>query len=232
MTAAFGGAESVLVINPNSSLAVTGMIDACCDRFRRDGSPAIECVTLPDGPPSIESQGDVEGVVLPLCRYVSSRPAAAAYVVACYSDPGIDALREIAPGRIFGIAHCALSMATAVADRFGIISMSRRSVARHRRHMRAMGLDARCAGDVAVDVTMEELVGDPAVVERLTRVGLTLRETHGADVIITACAGMSAHRARLEAAVGIPVLDPVAAGVGMAVATVLSRTPARWSSYA
>ena len=57
------------------------------------GGPAIDCITLAEGPPGIESQADVESVVQPIRRAVRGHDAAA-YVIACFSDPGPHLARE------------------------------------------------------------------------------------------------------------------------------------------
>ena len=38
--------ERILVVNPNSTEAVTRGMDEACERLRMSGGPAIECVTL------------------------------------------------------------------------------------------------------------------------------------------------------------------------------------------
>ena len=81
----------IVVINPNSSEAVTGAIDRAIAPLRMAGGPAIECVTLADGPPGIETQAHVEQVVQPIARLVRAREDAAAFVIACFSDPGLHA---------------------------------------------------------------------------------------------------------------------------------------------
>ena len=51
-------------------------------------------------------------------------------------------------------------------------------------------------------------------------VGRELRDRDGADVVIMGCAGMARHRAPLEAALGITVIDPTQAAVAMAIGAV------------
>ncbi len=80
--------DRILVINPNSTDAVTRGIDAAMEPLRMHGGPAIECVTLKDGPPGIENQGHVEQVVPLIGAMVRQRDAdCSAFVIACYSDP-------------------------------------------------------------------------------------------------------------------------------------------------
>ena len=64
--------ERIIVINPNSSETVTRAIDAAVEPLRRAGGPEIECLTLAEGPPGIETQRHVDEVVAPLCRLALS----------------------------------------------------------------------------------------------------------------------------------------------------------------
>ena len=52
-------------------------------------------MTLDEGPPGVESQTDADGVIAPLCRTIrDAEPEAAAFVIACFSDPGLFSARE------------------------------------------------------------------------------------------------------------------------------------------
>ena len=48
--------ERIVVINPNSSAAVTAAIERALAPLRMAGGPEIDCVTLTGGPPGIETQ--------------------------------------------------------------------------------------------------------------------------------------------------------------------------------
>jgi allantoin racemase len=52
-------------------------------------------------------------------------------------------------------------------------------------------------------------------------IGRTLKDEDGANVIVMGCAGMSRHRAALEEALGVPVIDPTRAAVTMALGAVM-----------
>ena len=87
--------DKILVINPNSSETVTRGIDLAMEPLRIAGGPGIDCVTLKEGPPGIETQQHVDGVIAPMLRLVREKEAEyAAFVVACYSDPGLHSVRE------------------------------------------------------------------------------------------------------------------------------------------
>ena len=89
------GNGPIIVINPNSNQAVTNGLNEELEPFRFRGGPAIECLTLAEGPFGIERQVDSDSVVLPLVRTVRGRPVAGAFIIACYSDPGIDSCRSV-----------------------------------------------------------------------------------------------------------------------------------------
>ena len=73
--------DVILVINPNSTEAVTRGIDEACGPLRMPGGPDIECVTLKEGPPGIETQQHVDGVVSPLLKKIKDSDASA-FVIA------------------------------------------------------------------------------------------------------------------------------------------------------
>ncbi len=213
--------ERILVINPNSTVAVTEDIDRALAPLRFQGGPGIECLTLAEGPPGIETQRHVESVVLPLCRLIESHDnRASAFVIACFSDPGLHLARETTRKPVFGIAESGLLSALARGDRLGIIAILEASVRRHRRYIRALGLEARFAGELALDLGVLELAEEKVAFARLSEVGTRLRDEVRAEILVLGCAGMARYRARLEDTLGVPVIDPTQAAVAMAIAAV------------
>ena len=212
---------TILVINPNSNQAVTDGLDAALACYRFPGGPPVECLTLAEGPFGIETQLHTEEVVLPLVRLVESRPDASAFVIACYSDPGLDACRSVASVPVFGIQECGILSAMARGDLFGVIAISGSSVARHRRTMRRMGVLDRLAGERALGMSVDDSARGAGTFDRLVEVGTALKDD-GANVVILGCAGMARHRAGLATALGIDVIDPTQAAVAMALGATLT----------
>jgi len=211
----------VVVINPNSNEVVTAGLDTALAPFRLGGGPEIECLTLAEGPFGIESQLDSDSVVMPLARLVQARPDAGAFVIACYSDPGLDACRSVVPQPVFGIQESGVLTAMARADRFGVLAIADASVARHRRTMARMQVLDRLAGEIPLDISVDESARGTGTFARLVEVGGALKG-QGAGALILGCAGMATHRAGLEAELGIPVIDPTQAAVAMALGTLLA----------
>jgi Asp/Glu/hydantoin racemase len=209
----------ILVINPNSNPAVTRGISEALDALRFANGPEIECRTLEDGPFGIETQEHIDQVALALRRIIVT-DRADAYVIACYSDPGLAACREAASRPVFGINEAAVTTALARGDRFGVIAIAQRSIRRHIRYLRQMGLLDRLAAERSLDMSVAETASGAETRERMIAVGRELKDRDGADVVILGCAGMARHRRAVQDALGIPVVDPTQAAVTMAIGAV------------
>jgi allantoin racemase len=212
--------DKILVINPNSTEAVTRGIDEACAPLRMPGGPAIECATLKEGPPGIETQQHVDGVVSPLLKLIREEKSYSAYVIACYSDPGLHTAREATKKPVLGISECGILTALTLGQKFGVIAILQKSIPRHLRYMGALGVMDRLAGELPVGLPVAELSDEKKTFGRMMDVGKRLRDEHGADVIVMGCAGMARYRKPLQEAVGIPVVEPTQAAVSMAIGRV------------
>jgi allantoin racemase len=213
----------IVVLNPNSSQSVTDALSASLEPLRYSGGPPIVCATLSEGPPAIETDAHVAAVVEPVCAYVRAHESdAGAFVIACFSDPGLQQARSASSRAIFGMAECGLLTALARGRRFGVISILETSLARHLRYVRALGIESRMAGDLALGLGVLELEDHAVALDRMGAVGARLRDEHGADVIVMGCAGMAALRKQLQDNLGVPVIEPVQAAVSMALGSVAS----------
>jgi len=210
----------IRVVNPNSNETVTRGLDMALAPLRFADGPEIVCSTLAEGPFGIETQADVESVVMPLRRLVESDNSSDAFVIACYSDPGLHVCREGTSRPVFGIAECGVLTALARAGRFGVIAIGQRSIARHRRYLRQMALLDRLAGERPLEMSVAETASGDKTLQRMVEIGNRLKDEDGAEAVVMGCAGMARHRRPLEDALGIPVIDPTQAAVAMALGTV------------
>lgn len=213
--------QVIYVINPNSSEAVTAGIDAAMAPLRGSDAPVIRCVTLADGPGGVQSQLDVDRAALSVFRFAQTHRAdAAAFVTACFSDPGLYLLREMGACPSFGISESAALTALTMGYSFGVIAMSPGAIARHWRTWGAMGITQRVAGEVPIDRTMAELSDQNATQKAMIAAGKRLRDENGAQVLVMGCAGMASFRHALQDATGLPVVEPTQAAVSMALGRV------------
>ena len=178
----------------------------------------------------LPAQAHVDGITAKLIEYFGQNPAASAadvVIVACFSDPGVHALREVLKQPVLGIAECSYLTAAALAERIGVIAILGRSIPRHRRQQRLLGLEHRIAGELPLELGVAELANEDSAWARISTVGRRLRDEHGAQTVILGCAGMARYRDRLEDLLGIPAIDPTQSAVGMAMGLLLARQTPR-----
>jgi len=84
-----------------------------------------------------------------------------------------------------------------------------------------MSLMDRFAGERPLDMSVAETASGDGTLARMIEIGRELKNEDGANTIVMGCAGMSRHRAALEDALGVPVIDPTLAAVTMALGTVM-----------
>ncbi|MXQ06295.1 Asp/Glu racemase [Alphaproteobacteria bacterium GH1-50] len=206
---------TLYVINPNSTQAVTDGIDRAIRLLRSWGYP-IECLTLAEGPPGIESDAHVAGVVAPLTARMAGLTDATGFVIACFSDPGVSDLRKTHARPVIGIREAAVTDALTLGERFGVIAIGEPSVRRHLAAFDAMGVSSRLAGDRPLGLSVTDLADAARTLDRMIEVGRALCDEDGADVLIMGCAGMAQYRARIEEETGLPVVEPCQSAVAKA----------------
>ncbi|MDX8349103.1 aspartate/glutamate racemase family protein [Cognatiyoonia sp. IB215446] len=206
---------TLIVINPNSSETVTAGIDQAVDPLRRFGTP-IRCLTLAEGPPGIESQLQADLTIDPMLRLAAAQTDASGYVIACFGDPGLHALRDQTALPVLGIQESAVMTALTLGQRFGVIAILPQSIPRHLRAFGAMGVLDRLAGDRVLGLGVGDLADPARSRAAMIATAKTLRDQDGADVLIMGCAGMGQYRGVLEEETGLPVVEPTQAAVSMA----------------
>lgn len=212
--------ERILVINPNSDAACTAGIARAIAPLTGPALPVFDTVTLAEGPPAIRTWEDWFAVATPLAALVR-REAAAAYVIACVSDPAIDLIRSVTPRPVFGPFRSAVASALVRAERFGVIAFVEASKARQRKVLQAMGVEARLAASEALNLPMSALTDPQAPRKRLAEAAQTL-VAQGAEAVVLGCAGMAGHRAFVEEACGVPVIEPCQAAASQALLAVIA----------
>lgn len=207
--------NALVVINPNSSQTVTDGIDSAIDPLRSFGIP-IRCLTLAVGPPGIESQQQADLTIAPMLKLAAAQNDVAGYVIACFGDPGLHALRDQTSLPVVGIQEASVMAALNLGHKFGVIAILPASIPRHLRAFGAMGVSGRLAGDRALGLSVADLADDGKSLNAMIATGKRLRDEDGADVLIMGCAGMARFRNPLQDATGLPVVDPAQAAVSMA----------------
>ena len=87
-----------------------------------------------------------------------------------------------------------------------------------------MGVEGRVAGHVPLNLSMDTLTDPIAARAPLIEAAQRIKAA-GAEAVILGCAGMAGHRAAVEAAVGLPVIEPCQAAAALALQAVLAARP-------
>lgn len=208
----------ITVINPNTSRAMTEKIAVAA---REAAGPGVEiravCPTL--GPDAIESHGDevrAAAAVLDLVERDLRGGGSDAYVIACFGDPGLDAARELVEVPVVGIAEAAMHVAAVSGRTFGVVTSLARTLGRARDLVARYGMRDACVALIGTGIPVLEL--EDTTPSSVAAIEACCREAVAADadVIVLGCAGMADLCRALTDAVGVPVIDGVAAAVGLA----------------
>jgi allantoin racemase len=206
----------ITVINPNTSAELTDAIALAATEVSGP-DVTVRGVHPADGVPSVESHAEEAIAAVGVLAQVREHQADTdAYVVACFGDTGVQAAREVATCPVVGMTEAALQTACLVAHRFVVITLPARTVAHSDRVVRALGLEHRCSV-VAVDVPVAALVGGSThLLDAFTGAARTAMAEDGAEAVVLGCAGLADLVGPLSRELGVPVVDGVAAAVGIA----------------
>lgn len=223
----------IRVINPNTTRAMTDLVGRSA-RVVAGPGVLVEAVQPTTGPASIESHYEEALAAVGVLEQVRRGEAEGvdAYVVACFGDPGLDAAREVARGPVLGIAEAAFHAAAMVARRFSVVTSLGRTVGRAHELLERYGYAGACGGVHACEIPVLA-IDAPGALARVTAACRAAVEADDVDAVVLGCAGMAAYTRRLSDAVGVPVVDGVAAATTFAAGLVRAglRTSTR-SEYA
>ena len=209
--------KKILVINPNSSLSMTAAIRRGLGLIELPENISWQCQHLAAGPIGIETQQHIEQVI-PLLQQVATTEQCDALVVSCFSDPGVQQLREACDIPIFGIGESAYLQAASVSRNIGIISILEASVERHKLALQRLNLLPFICADLPLNLKTTELQQTQRVTQRLVEVAAQL-VARGADCLVLGCAGLADYRQMLSDEIQLPVIEPSQAGLLAAAAS-------------
>jgi allantoin racemase len=174
----------------------------------------VEVRSLGDGPASIESSWEAALVVPALCEAAVRAQAEgfSAIIVGCFSDPGLDALRELTSIPVVGPGAAAIHLAAQLGTRFTVISPLDVAPGRAHERLRALGLDGKLASVRGLGMPVLDVARNrDAVLDRLEEVGRAALRDDGADVLVLGCMSMGflGITDDLQKRLDLPVVNPV-----------------------
>jgi allantoin racemase len=210
----------LLIVNPNTSEVVLEVIMRAA---RRAALAETELVGLcsPGGTDSIDcAYGDymtAPHMIEAVRRRVAAARGAEAFdavVLAGFGNVGIGALKEILEIPVVSISEASMALACLLGHRFSCLTMLRQFIPYQEDLVRLYGFEAKCASVRGIDINVvEAAVERERTLKALTEAVLKIVAEDTAEVVILACAGLCDYDRELSRIAGVPVIDPVVAGV-------------------
>lgn len=209
---------TILVVNPNTSQEMTQAIDRI-GQAAAGSSAHVVTLRSQRGPYTVEGALDAALATAGMLEAVAAYEGPFdAVVVACFSDPGVEALRLLVQVPVVGIGAASFTQAGFISQRFAIVTPSVGTPARYAVVAASMGLSKYFLGTYATPLSVADFESDdPAVLETLVRQAQQAVKD-GADCLLFGCAGIADLIQDIEARVGVTCLASVAAGVTQAIA--------------
>lgn len=208
----------IMVINPNTSISMTDHIRHALNAIKRNDTD-LTVVCPQTGPETIESAYDEAHAIPPTLALVkkANQVGIDAVVIACFSDPGLHAAREISDIPVIGIEESSLHVAAMLGARFSIMTPLRKRIAAKQEEVQRCGMTHFLASVRSLDLTVAETDTDPVrTKQRIIEEAEKAVQADGAEVIILGCAGMAGYASEIEARLKIRVIDPAAVGLKIA----------------
>jgi allantoin racemase len=212
----------IFVINPNTSGSMTQHIRRELEKIKHPDTE-LTVVNPEHGPVSIESAYDEALAGPPTLKEVhrANKEGYDAIILACFSDPALDAAKEISDIPVIGIEEATMHLAAMLGHKFSITTAFRNRVPTRELHVRLRGVESAYASTLVLNMSVLEMDAHPerakARILELSRIAV---EKDGAEVIILGCAGLAGYSEDIERELGVVVLDPTSVALKIAEAIV------------
>jgi allantoin racemase len=202
------------------------------------GATEVAVEPTATGPAAIENAYDAAIVVPELLRLapLAEQRGYAAIIIGCYSDPGIDALRELVNIPVIGPGAAALHLAAQLGTRLSILTPAGRGFGRVAARLRTLGLADLLASVRGIGLSVMDLAQQtPGALDKAAAAARLAVDKDGADVLVLGCMSMAFLPGICEdlgERVGVPVVNPVIAALKtaeMVAGMKLAHSPVRQS---
>jgi len=205
----------ILVINPNTNPKNTKVIADAISAYKTP-SLEVDVVNPEKGPIGLESYYHNYLAAVEVHKMVAEaeKKGYNGVVIAAFGDPGIEAAKELANIPVVGITEASYAIARLLATKFLVIVSADTAVPRQIRYIKKLGVPDYQFAFRPIGLTVLGVMDDRVSAKDLIAKNCeqSLKET-GAEVIVMGCSGFSGLRKDLEKQLGVPVIDPVVAGV-------------------
>ena len=200
----------IMVINPNTSEEMTDHIRRELEQIKRKETELT--VTCPDkGPVSIESAYDEALAIPPTLELVkkANEEGYDAVILACFSDPGLTAAKEISDILVVGIQEVSLRVATTLGHKFTILTMAKERIPAKEHEVWGNKLEGFLGSVRELGMTVLEVDEKPEQAKKqILEVSRKAVDEDGSEVMVLGCAGMVGYAKQAEEELGVVVVDP------------------------
>lgn len=197
----------VLLLNANTNPAMTDHVVVWARRI----APDIDFAgaTARFGSPHIGTRATYAiAAHAALDCYAAQSERYDAVILACFGDPGLAALQEIADVPVFGLAEAACRAAGQKRQPFSIVTGGERWAPMLRDYLTPLGLTECLASIRTVDTTGSQILADPqGSLDTLALACRLAAREDGAKSIILGGAGLVGLAERIAGTVPVPVID-------------------------
>jgi allantoin racemase len=200
----------LFVINPNTTESMTEHIRRELAKIKRPETE-LTVVNPEKGPVSIESVYDETLAGPPTLELVrrANEEGYDAIIIACFSDPALDAAKEISDIPVIGIEEATMHVAAMLGHKFSITTAFANRVPTRELHVRLRGVQDAYASTLVLDMSVLEMDANPEKAkERILALARDAVKNDGCEVVILGCAGLAGYAEDIERELGVIVLDP------------------------
>lgn len=174
------------------------------------------------GPLSLESSVDMALAAPYIIKEVAAAPGEGcdAVVIDCSVDPMLRAAREVSSIPVVSAGESSHHAAMMICDKFSIITVLPISARMIRENIQKYGYAGRVASVIAANVPVLELEDQEKAFQGIKKAAEHAINVDGAEAIVLGCTGMMATQKRLQAYLGVPVIEPLTMGIQYAAAMV------------
>lgn len=224
----------LLFINPNTSSAITDIVVAAARGFAAPGTEVAGATGRFGARYIVTRAASAIAAHAALDAYAEHGRDADAVVLACFGDPGLAGLKELAHQPVIGMAEAACLFAASLGGRFAIVTGGSRWGPMLEEFVATLGLSQKLALVKTVAPSGADIARDPerSLALLADACNAAVRDG-GADAVILGGAGLAGLAARIADRVPVPLVDGVAAAVKAAEGlAALKPAKAREGSYA
>ncbi|MCX7322050.1 MAG: aspartate/glutamate racemase family protein [Hyphomicrobiales bacterium] len=213
----------ILLINPNTTDSVTTLVARHVATTAGDAATLVP-VTGRFGARYISTRASAAiAAHAALDAYAAHGAGCDAVYLACFGDPGLLALREVADIPVIGMAE-ASCLEAAKRGRFAIVTGGALWGPMLTEFVASIGLADRLTGVRTIAPTGGEIAADPeAALASLAQACTDCATKDGADVVILGGAALAGLAERIQPNVPVPVLCSVATGTRAVMAAATRR---------